>query len=176
MFGTRPRPESINARTEFGHWEIDTVEGRKSDSPRVRVATERMSWLTRLTYLPKNTAAAVLTALRHWRGGRRGLFLSLTPDQGSEFSHLERFFTNSLIFACDPHSPWQKGIVENHNGLIRFYVPKGYPISEFSPEYVEYVEELINDRPRKSLDWLTHRVRIPLELRLRTLNWNPPFL
>ena len=157
MFGTRPRPESINARTEFGHWEIDTVEGRKSDSPRVRVATDRMSWLTRLAYLPKNTAVAVLTGLRHGRGGRRGLFLSLTPDQGSKFAHLESFLPNSLIFACDPHSAWQKGIVENHNGLIRFYVSKGYLISEFSPQYIEYVEELINDRPRKSIDWLTPR-------------------
>ena len=83
-----------------------------------------MSWLTRLTYLPKNTAAAVLTALRRWRGRRRSLLLSLTPDQGSKFAHLERFLPNSLIFACVPHSPWKKGIVENHNGLIRFYVPR----------------------------------------------------
>ena len=151
------RPERINARAEFGHWEIDTVEGRKSDSPRVLVATERMSLLTRLAFIPRNTAVAVLTGLRHWRGRRRGLFLSLTPDQGCEFAHLERFLPNSHIFACDPHSPWQKGIVENTNGLIRFYVPKGHPISEFSLEYIQYVEDLINDRPRKSLDWLTPR-------------------
>jgi transposase, IS30 family len=149
------RPERINARAEFGHWEIDTVEGRKSDPPRVLVAAERMSLLTRLAFIPKNTAAAVLAGLRHWRARRHSLFLSLTPDQGSEFAHLERFLPNSQIFACDPHSPWQKGIVENTNGLIRFYIPKGYPISRLSPDYVQYVEDLINDRPRKSLDWLT---------------------
>ena len=151
------RPEPINARTQFGHWEIDTVEGRKSDSPRVLVATERMSLLTRLAFIPKNNAAAVLKGLRRWRGRRRSLFLSLTPDQGCEFAHLERFLPNSHIFACDPHSPWQKGIVENTNGLLRFYIPKGYSIGQFSPEYVQYVEDLINDRPRKSLDWLTPR-------------------
>jgi transposase, IS30 family len=151
------RPEPINVRAEFGHWEIDTVEGRKSDSPRVLVVTERMSLLTRLAFIPRNTAAAVLSGLQRLRGRRRSLFLSLTPDQGSEFAHLERFLPNSRIFACDPHSPWQKGLVENTNGLLRFYVPKGYPISHLSPEYVQYVEDLLNDRPRKSLDWLTPR-------------------
>ena len=151
------RPAHINERTTFGHWEIDTVEGRKSDSPRVLVAIERQSLLVKLARLPKNSALAVHKALKAWRGRTRGLFQSLTTDQGCEFAHLDRFLPAEQIFACDAHSPWQKGIVENCNGLLRFYVPKGEPISDYSAEYLQYVEDMLNDRPRRSLDWMTPR-------------------
>lgn len=66
------RPERINARTEFGHWEIDTVEGHKSSPPRVLVATERMCLLTRLAYIPKNTAATVRPCSRDCDAGAAG--------------------------------------------------------------------------------------------------------
>lgn len=91
-----------------------------------------------------NTAYSAITP-------RSKLGAALTPDQGSEFAQLERCLPNAHIFACDPHSPRQKGIVENHNGLIRCYIPKGYPISEFSPDYVQYADGIINDRSRKSI-------------------------
>mgnify|MGYP000866149869 FL=1 len=151
------RPEAINLRQQFGHWEIDTVEGRKRDLPRLLGALERMSLYLKLNKIKHNRASAVLSCLRHWRAGRRDVFLSLTPDQGVEFAHLERFLPNTHIFVCDPHSPGQKGAMENTNGLVRFYVPKGFPISLIDPEYVQYIQDMLNDRPRKSLDFLTPR-------------------
>jgi IS30 family transposase len=59
------------------------------------------------------------------------------------------------IYPCQPHRPWQKPTVENTNGLIRFYIPKGKFIGNLTPEFVAYVEHQLNHRPRKCLHWKT---------------------
>ena len=62
-------------------------------------------------------------------------------------------------YFCDPYASWQKGGVENVNGLIRRYIPKGADISQYSDEYVKMIEDILNHRPRKSLGYKRRRVR-----------------
>ena len=82
----------------------------------------------------------------------------MTPDRGKEFAnHAE--VTKALggvqFYFCEPHHPWQKPTVENTNGLIREFFPKGTDFSRVSDEEVRHVYQLINDRPRKVLGFKT---------------------
>ena len=152
------RPEAINERIEARHWEIDTVEGLKRDGARLLVAVERRCLLTRIALLQRCTAQAVAEAVAAWRGrtsAQRAAFASFTPDQGVEFARLETVFPAQHIYLCHKHSPWEKARVENTNGLIRFYVPKGQAISALTVEKLAWIEAQINNRPRETLGWLT---------------------
>ena len=78
------RPEAINQRVEWRHWELDTVVGLQRESTRLLVAVERLSLLTRIAFLPRCSAPAVAKAVAGWRGKTkhsRGMFASFTPDQ-----------------------------------------------------------------------------------------------
>ncbi len=59
------------------------------------------------------------------------------------------------VYFTDPANPWQRGTNENTNGLIRQYFPKGTDFSLVSPDEIRYVQDLLNDRPRQFLDFLT---------------------
>lgn len=152
------RPERVAQRTEFGHFELDTLVGKQTDSARLLVAVDRASLKTKIALLPRCTAQAVANAIAHWRGrskASRAQFRSFTPDQGAEFARIETVFPAKQVYLCHKHSPWEKPVVENTNGLIRFYVPKGSKISKLSPEFVGWVEDQLNNRPRKVLGYLT---------------------
>ena len=82
---------------------------------------------------------------------------SITFDNGSEFARfreMEKALGTHVYFA-DAHSPWQRGSVENVNGLVRFFFPKGTDFRDVPPERVALAEWLINDRPRECLGWLS---------------------
>ncbi len=78
----------------------------------------------------------------------------LIPDQGSEFARLPKI-KSLTVYPCQPHRPRQKPTVENTNGLIRHYVPKGQLISHLTPEFVAHIEHQLNHRPRLCLNWET---------------------
>ena len=152
------RPESINQRIEFRHWEIDSVVGLQRESARLLVAVERLTLLSRIAFLPRCSAQAVANAVASWRGKSklsRSMFASFTPDQGSEFARLETVFAAEQVYLCHTHWPWEKGRVEQTNGLIRYYVPKGQSMSDLSVEKVAWIEDQLNNRPRASLGYLT---------------------
>ena len=79
--------------------------------------------------------------------------LSLTYDNGIE-NRLHDLL-NVATYFCDPYSSWQKGGVENVNGMIRKYIPKGSDISNYTDEYIAKVETILNNKPRKSLGYKT---------------------
>ncbi|MBF4616195.1 IS30 family transposase, partial [Curtobacterium sp. VKM Ac-1376] len=78
---------------------------------------------------------------------------TLTWDQGVEMREWKQvaFDADIEIFFCDPHSPWQRGINENTNGLLRQYFPKGTDLGVYSSEDLDWVAAELNDRPRKRL-------------------------
>ena len=93
---------------------------------------------------------------------------SITLDNGSEFSRFAEVEKNHdcTVYFADPHSPWQRGSNENINGLLRFFFPKGTNFHEVSDDDINSVISLINNRPRKCLDWLS-----PVEF-LNVLNFS----
>jgi transposase, IS30 family len=85
----------------------------------------------------------------------------MTYDQGREMAQHERLseITGVTVYFADPHSPWQRSINENTNGLLRQYFPKGTDLSGFTQNQLDAVAWQLNTRPRKSLGF-----RCPAEL------------
>ena len=81
----------------------------------------------------------------------------MTWDRGKELAAHKRFTvtTEIKVYFCDPKSPWQRGSNENTNGLLRQYLPKGIDISEYSQAKLNAMARQFNDRPRKTLGYLT---------------------
>jgi len=81
---------------------------------------------------------------------------SLTWDQGREMKQHLQFTidTNVQVYFCDPHSPWQRALAENTNGLLRQYFPKNRSVAGHSQEDLDRVAEQLNGRPRETLAWL----------------------
>jgi transposase, IS30 family len=148
------RPVELTERSLPLYMEIDTIVGRKTDSARLVVAVCRRTRFTLIGYLKRCTAAAVEKWLRSRMRALNLPLVCLIPDQGSEFARLSNI-KSTTVYPCQTHRPWQKPTVENTNGLIRHYVPKGQLISRLTPEFVAYVQHQLNHCPRLSLNWET---------------------
>jgi len=152
------RPAEVSSRLVAGHWEGDLIMGRKNRSA-IGTLVERTTRFVMLLHLPDgHNANQVSTALidavnllpEHLRR-------SLTWDQGSEMGCHGDFSlaTGTPVFFCNPASPWQRGLNENTNGLLRQYFPKGTDLSVHSPDVLAAVAAELNQRPRKVLAWKT---------------------
>ncbi len=150
------RAEEINDRSEYGHWEVDLVIGAGQEGV-LLVAVERRSRLVRLQCLPSKEASVVETGLLWILRGE--VVKSLTYDRGLEWMRHEAVALafKAVSWFCLPYHSWEKGAVENMNGLIRRYFLKRepFPYEEVDGEWVLEVEELLNGRPRRILEWLT---------------------
>jgi len=82
---------------------------------------------------------------------------SLTLDNGTEFAEFKGIekALNTVVYFADPHSPWQRGSNENTNGLLRFFFPKGSDFRQITQERLHEVADLLNNKPRKCLGWLS---------------------
>jgi len=156
------RPEHINDRSEFGHWEIDTVIGKKNKSePALLTMTERMTRKELIFKIPGKNTEAVQQAIQKLMEESTiyfsKVFKSITSDNGSEFADLSSIEDSSVtsIFFAHPYSSGERGTNERHNGLIRRFIPKGRSINDYSLEAIARVENWCNTLPRKILGYLT---------------------
>jgi IS30 family transposase len=151
------RPTAANERERYGDWETDTMKfGRKPGG--LSVQYERKSLLVRAHLISRSTAEDTREAIRQSvESLPHKLWQSLTWDNGSEGTcHRDvRDEYGIATYFCDPYAAWQKGGVENLNGLLRLYLPKSLNPSILTPEYVYRVQETLNNRPRKKLNYQT---------------------
>jgi len=161
------RPAVVDTRTRIGDWEGDTVESR-DHKPGINTLVERRTGLVMMTKLLDKTGAATTTAVarRFWSLPKKTT-RTLTLDRGpenSDWQTLEHLTGIKCFFARAYHS-WERGSNENANGLIRDYFPKKTDFTMITDEEIAFVENELNTRPRKRLDWLT-----PLEVFSKELN------
>jgi transposase, IS30 family len=151
------RPEEINKRERFGDWESDTMLGR-GHRHGVSVQYERRSQLVRIhrvrTMEAKETRKALEESINSLP---RTLWKSITFDNGNEGRDHDRIKRQYGVdtFFCDAFASWQKGGVENMNGLIRQYIPRGTDMDTMTDAAIKRIENRLNNRPRKSLNYKT---------------------
>lgn len=152
------RPAIVNERGRYGDWEGDTIVGSGRHGGALVSMVERKSGYVVLLPVPSKHAAHVRRAMC----GRLQqlppeLRQTMTLDNGSEFAEY-KLLESTLdmeVFFTDPHAPWQRGTSENTNGLARQLFPKGTNFNQVSRYKVGRAENLLNDRPRKRLNYQT---------------------
>lgn len=150
------RPKEANGK-RFGDFEMDTIVGPKNSGAIVTIIerSTNMLFMRKLKHgkNAKELAKTVIHLLYPFRENVR----TITTDNGLEFACHE-MITKSIgapVYFADPYSSWQKGAIENANGLIRQYIKKSMPISAYSHQEITKIRNKINQRPREKLNFST---------------------
>jgi len=157
MVSIHMRPPEANDRLLPGHWEGDLIIGAGNRSAVGTLVCRK----TLFVMLVKMDGATAVHALKGYEQAfsplDEALRKTLTYDQGKEMALHKKLAesTGLKIYFADPHSPWQRGICENINGLIRQYLPKGTDLSVHSQRQLDHIAWSLNTRPRKTLGWHT---------------------
>lgn len=163
------RPEVINQRITFGHWEMDTVYSGKDGSCALLVLTERLSRKEIIEKMRDRTAISTVRALN--RIERRfgtlfpRVFQTITVDNGGEFSDVKSLERSILrkgrrtkMYYCHPYTSCERGSNECANKMIRRKFPKGTDFNKVSRAEVKKAEEWMNNYPREILGWKTAEI------------------
>lgn len=160
------RPEEINSRETFGHWEMDTVVSARPCKKVLLVLSERMSREEVVRQLVDKSAASVVRALddleRRYGEMFPIVFKSITCDNGTEFADCEGMERSCLhegekrtkFYYCHPYSAYERGTNENINKMIRRFAPKGTSFEDLTDEQVAQIEEWVNNYPRGIFDFM----------------------
>lgn len=170
------RPTYINERTEFGHWEGDTVVGikDKNDSVIFTLVERKTRYLIAIKVKDKgaNSIYRAINKLDKKYGDRFSkVFKSITFDNGVEFSRFKDIEKKkgsskkrTTVYFAHPYSSWERGSNERHNKFLRVFIKKGKPINDYSKEYIEYANKMINVMHKKVLNYKSSESLYNLEL------------
>ena len=155
MLSIEERPKEVEDRTIPGHWEGDLIVGRYNQSA-LGTLVERTTRTTILIPIKNRKAETVAKAFaKEVKKLPKQMKLSMTYDQGREMAQ-HKLFTNITgvkVYFAHPRSPWERGTNENTNGLIRQFFPKGTDFNKVSRYEVKKVQNLLNGRPRQTLNF-----------------------
>lgn len=161
------RPESINSRCAFGHWEMDCVEGKKKTKRTMLVFTERKTRHEIIIPMRDQTSASVVSALdrleRKYGKLFPQIFASITVDNGSEFSDCEGMERSiyggkrTTVYYCHPYCASERGSNENQNRMFRRHFPKGTDFRRVPVKQIKSAEDWMNNYPRKQFGYHTSR-------------------
>jgi transposase, IS30 family len=161
------RPKEASDRTEYGHWEGDSIKSARQAKTGLLTLTERKTRQELIIKVPQATQEAVQSAfdeLEKKLGDEFGVrFKSITFDNGSEFlnwqsleaSVLKKGAKRTAIYFAHAYHSWERGSNENQNRMIRRFIPKGYDIGGFSDAEIKAVEDWMNNYPRRILGYNT---------------------
>ena len=136
------RPQEVNDRSTFGHWEIDTVMGKKTKGePVLLTLVERLTRYMLVLKIKAEDKASVKEAIQSMAQGNPNFakfFKTVTSDNGSEFTSLSEALHNiSDVYFTHPYSSWERGTNENHKGLLRRYLLKGKSLKDYSDNQIQ---------------------------------------
>lgn len=151
------RPNEINERNTFGHWEIDTVVGKREKSQVLLTIDERLTRKRHIVKIADKSSMSVKKGLQKimklYGNNAKAVFKSITADNGSEFSQLEAAAKDAKIYYAHPYSSFERGTNEKQNSLVRRFIPKGADMNKVSHFVVKKVQNWINELPRKIFDY-----------------------
>lgn len=165
------RPEHIEDRAEFGHWEIDTVLGVKGEDDEVLLTlAERKTRFECIIKVDRKDASSISKAVQSLaeRTGTdiRAVFKTITSDNGSEFSTLETDLKETTqVYFSHPYASYERGTSENQHKLIRRFIPKSQPISQVSQQQTLRIQKWMNTYPRKQLNYRTPQDALMTEVK-----------
>lgn len=151
------RPAEVVGREFPGHWEGDLIIG-KNQASAIGTLVERSTRAVILVHLKARDSKTVRLAFeKKFNALPDVMKKSLTYDNGIEMAQHKRFTknTNVKVYFTHPYSPWERPTNENTNGLLRQYFPKGTDLSIITEERLEFVQDELNERPRRTLDYKT---------------------
>lgn len=169
------RPEEVDRRQAFGHWEMDTVVGKQGVSKcSLLVLTERKTRKELLFKLPSHEAGRVVEKLdeleRIWGPNFSKIFRTITVDNGKEFAYckeMERSISGgrrTKVYYCHAYCSWERGSNENQNKLVRRKVPKGSDFDDKTDEEIATIETWINNYPRRLFGYHTAEEQFQKEI------------
>lgn len=155
----KERPLVVEKKQRFGDWEADTIIGAQHKGAIVSLV-DRKSKFTFLYGLPnKGSALVTESIISCLKMLPKKMRRTITYDNGKEFSNHEMIakVLGVKCYFATPYHSWERGLNEHTNGLVRQYFPKGSDLSILSSERIQFVQDQLNDRPRKVLGYRTPR-------------------
>ena len=157
------RPDEVESRLAFGHWEGDSIEGRNHQGG-IHTEVERKTRFMMARLLSNLTAQETANKVSQmFRNLPKPAKKSTTVDNGKEMTKHKQF--GIQVYFADPYSSWQRGTNENSNGLIRRYLPKKTDFSRYQQWELDDIVREINNRPRKCLGFYTPKEMFEKELK-----------
>ena len=150
------RPSIVEEKIRIGDWEVDTIIGKNHKGAIVSMV-DRHSKLTMLAKVARKTALDVEKALTLRLSQVQDYVHTITSDNGKEFANhtaISKVLKADFYFAHPYHS-WERGLNEHTNGLVRQYIPKSAHFDVITKDKIQEIEDLLNNRPRKILQFLT---------------------
>lgn len=150
------RPAIVELKERFGDLEIDTIIGKNHKGAIVTINDRASSKLWMRKLIGKEAVPLAEKTVDTLRPVQN-LIHTITADNGKEFAKHGQIAASLEIsfYFCKPYHSWERGANENTNGLIRQYIPKKTDFSEISEQYIQEIEDKLNNRPRKRLGYLT---------------------
>lgn len=156
------RPDVINNRERFGDWELDTViSTSKGKHECLMTLTDRKIRFEIIARLEGKTSEEVIKKMKKIKSiiknNLNDIIKSISTDNGSEFSAWKEIqkILNTTVYFCHPYSSFEKGTNEKHNGIIRYFIPKGELIENYSNKDIENIANWMNNYPRKIFGYKT---------------------
>jgi IS30 family transposase len=150
------RDKIVDDKSRVGDWEIDTIIGAGKKGA-ITTIVERVTSLVKISIPTTKKAIQVENETKRLMNPLKDKVHTMTSDNGLEFAN-HKNISEALgceYYFCHPYSSWERGLNEYTNGLIRQYIPKGTSFENITQEYIQMIEDKLNNRPRKALNWKT---------------------
>lgn len=154
--GIENRPACVETKGRFGDWEGDTIIGANHKGALLTL-TERKSKYVLIAQLDSLCADYVQKVIIQTIRKSKMPVHTITFDNGREFTNHQNIAKalKAQIYFANPYSPWERGLNENTNGLIRQFIPKSQNIKELDKKFIKSIQFNLNHRPRKTLNFLS---------------------